>query len=166
MAAAEQTQHEMNMRPSNRRSDTVSKPMVTLLLTASILVFLNMSGAQASVVIDGVAYPDGCRKTSTTDNGLTSSQVVCPLGALDERVETAKRVSPPEMPGHSSNGNFTAQPAFQYPDKCNAAIVQFSNTLANTQHWFRDAIYETRELTAEAGSGVRDYIRTYSMRAM
>ena len=156
----------MNMRPSNRRPDTVSNSLKTLLLAASILVLLNMTGAQASVVIDGVSYPDGCRKTSTTDNGLTSSQVVCPLDALDERVEAAKRISPPEMPGHSSNGNFTAQPAFQKPIQCNAAVSRLNDKLADTQYWFREAIYRTRVLTAEAATHIRDYIRTYSMRAM
>ena len=156
----------MNTRPSNRGPGTVSNPLKTLLLSATILVSLNMTGAQASVVIDGVAYPDGCRKTLATVRGLTSWHVVCPAGALDERVEDAKRISPPEMPGHSSNGTIPRQPAHQKPIQCDAAINRLNNKLADTKYWFRQAIYRTRVLTTEAATGLRDYIRAYAMRAM
>ena len=51
----------INMRPPIRGPDAVSIPLKTLLFAATILVAINMTGAQASVVFDGVAYPDGCR---------------------------------------------------------------------------------------------------------
>lgn len=119
---------------------------------------LAITEVQASVVINGVAYPNGCYTDGLTIN--------CPLGALDARIEEAKRISPPEMPGHASNGTFDSQPVYQSPAQCNAAISRLSDTLADTLYWFRKAIYETRVLTSEAATGVRDYVRIYAMRAM
>ncbi len=133
-------------------------PLRTLLMSATILVSFNVIEAQASVVIDGVAYPDGCYKASTL--------VQCPSGALAEQTEAAKRISPPKMPGHSSNGTVAPQPAHQPPIQCEAAVSRLNDKLADTQYWFRQAIYRTRVLTSTAASGVRDYIRAYAMRAM
>ena len=130
----------------------------TLSISTLILVSFSMIDAEASVVIDGIAYPNGCYRELTA--------VKCPKGALDKRVEDAKRISPPKMPGHSSNGTVASQPVHQPPVQCRAAVSRLNDKLADTQYWFRQAIYRTRVLTSAAASGVRDYIRAYAMQAM
>ena len=118
----------------------------------------NVANAGASVVIGGVAYPSGCIKTATG--------IHCPNGALDKHIEKGKRLSPPKMIGRSSNGKVTRQPVYQPPAQCEPAIVRLNNKLGEARVWLRTVIYRSRVLTAQAATGVRDYITTYSMRAM
>jgi len=136
-------------------------PLKTLLLNATILMSFasfNVANAGASVVIGGVAYPSGCTETATG--------IHCPKGALNQHIEKSKRISPPKMPGHSSNGRVARQPVYQPPVQCERAVVRLNHKLGEARVWFRTAIYRSRVLTAQAASGVRDYITTYSMRAM
>lgn len=113
--------------------------------------------------------PNGCRRVLKKVNRVTNWDIVCPNESINPSVEAAKRRDPSSFGGHASRDSFKARKPMvhQNATKCLAAEERMNRTLGETNNWFRGQLYSnTRHLTAEAATTVRDRLNSWSMRAM
>ena len=121
--------------------------------------------AQASVLIDGKEYQDGCYKM-VRGNGTWG--IICPTETHQEVAERIKQRRPGKLPGFASSpGSFKPESTPQSAKKCLLMMAEFGYLQGALSHWTHQVLYgdpHERVLTARAAYTVRDMLEAYMRR--
>ena len=145
----------------------------SLMVMTAVVAFSGTSATQASVIIDGQEFPDGCKRIEKEVNGLQTWGISCPKGAdrrqYEAYIERQKHRQAPSFGGWASGDDVKRQAPIQQYVKCKAATREFHETLAINLEWFHQTLYgpaHKRVFTARAITSVRDRLRSWGMGVM
>ncbi len=136
--------------------------MKKVLIIAGLFVLWSAQ-ANASTWINGLKYPDGCKKytLSTGEWG-----VKCPSMDSNPQNNYWSNRDVQQLPGHASTVKITPEPKFQKSIRCESAIRQMQATYGSIFNWLHKVRYGTpddRVLTGPVTKEIYEQWRSFAM---